>query len=117
MSRSVPRWLIIGVLVAGAVGAALAIAGVATPVRAPLVLIFLAAAPALAVTSLLGRLDRFGKIVIAGIAAIVVNFAVAETMIASGAWSPAAGVAAVGAVSVLMVASGALVRRAQISSR
>ncbi len=105
------RWLIVGVLAAGAVGAALALAGITGPARAPLVLIFLASAPALAVASLLGPLDRLAKVVIAGTSAIVINFAVAETMIAAGTWSPDVGVAAVGVVSALIAASRPAMRK------
>ncbi len=107
----VTRWLVAGVLAAGTVGAVLAIAGVSTPARVPLVLIFLAGVPAVAAASLLGGLDRLARIVIAGTSAIVINFGVAETMIAAGHWSPRAGVAAVAALSLLVAGAGALTRR------
>lgn len=110
-SQSAPRWLIIGVLAAGAAGAALATASVHTPARLPLVLLYLAAVPALAVASLLGGLDRFGKVVIAGTSAIIINFGVAEAMITFGHWSPRAGIIAVGLLSVLIAATGAVVAR------
>ena len=105
------RWLIGTVLAAGTAGAVIAIAGIDTPARVPLVLIFLAAVPALAVTTLLGGLDRLAIAVIAGISTIVVDFAVAETMIVSGAWSLRAGAAAVAAVSILIAAAGIAARR------
>lgn len=73
-------------------------------------LIFLATAPALAVAGLLSPLDRLAKVVIAGTSAIVINFAVAETMIAAGTWSPRAGVAAVGLVSALIAVSRPVAR-------
>jgi hypothetical protein len=76
-----------------------------------LVLIFLAVVPALAVTTLLGGLDRLAAVVIAGISAIVVDFAVAETMIISGTWSLRAGAWAVVAVSILIAAAGSGARR------
>ena len=100
------RWLVGAVLVAGVAGAVIAIAGISTPARVPLVLIFFAAVPALAITSLLGGLDRLATVVIAGISTIVVDFGVAEAMIISGTWSPRAGVAAVAAVSALIAAAG-----------
>jgi hypothetical protein len=75
------------------------------------VLIFLAMVPALAVTTLLSGLDRLATVVIAGISTIVVDFAVAETMIISGNWSPRAGAAAVAAVSILIAAAGIGARR------
>ncbi len=111
VSRSATRWLIMGVLAAGAVGAALAIAGVTTPARLPLVLIFLAAAPAFAVASLLGGLDRLAAVVIAGASALVINFGVADAMVGTGHWSARAGVLAVGVVSALIAAIGAVAAR------
>lgn len=111
VSRSVTRWLITGVLAAGAVGAALAIAGVSTPARLPLVLLFLAAVPSFAVASFLGGLDRLAAVVIAGTSAIVINFGVAEAMVGTANWSPRAGVLAVGVVSALIAVIGAVVAR------
>jgi hypothetical protein len=103
--QSVTRWLIIGSLAAGAVGAALAIAGVNAPLKLPLVLLFLALAPAMAVRTWLGGLEGTAQVVVAGTSAIIVNFGVAETMIIAGAWSPRAGVAAVALLSGLIVAT------------
>jgi hypothetical protein len=93
-------------LAAGIAGAVIAISGIQTPARVPLVLIFFAAIPALAVSSLLGGLDRLATVVIVGISTIVVDFGVAEAMIISGTWSLRLGVAAVAEVSALIVAAG-----------
>ena len=105
------------VLAAGAVGAALAIASIHAPGRLPLVLLFLALAPALAVNSLLRRLDRLARVVVAGTSAIVINFAVAEAMIIIGAWSPGLGVAAVALVSALIATVGRGIGRRRGSGR
>ncbi|HUD37723.1 MAG TPA: hypothetical protein VMR14_12535 [Streptosporangiaceae bacterium] len=105
------RCLIGVVLAAGAVGAALAIASIDTPARLPLVLVFLIAVPALAASTLLHRLDRLAKAVVAGTAAIVIDFGVAEAMIAAGRWSIALGVAAVALVSALIAGVGLAARR------
>lgn len=110
-SHGLIRWLSAAVAAAAAAGAVIAVAGIDTPARVPLVLVFLAAAPALAITSLLSGLDRLATVVIVGISTIVVNFAVAETMIISGAWSPRGGAAAVAIVSALIAAAGFAVRR------
>jgi prepilin signal peptidase PulO-like enzyme (type II secretory pathway) len=104
--QSLKRWLIGAVLAAGAVGAALAIAGVATPARLPLVLVFLAAAPAFSVAVAFRAMDRLARIVLAGTSAIIINFLVAEVMLMAGAWSPRAGVAAVGLISILVALAG-----------
>jgi hypothetical protein len=111
LGQGVTRWLIGLVLAAGAVGAAIAMASIDIPVRVPLVLLFLAGVPALAVSTLLGRLDRLAKVVVAGASVIVIDFAVAETMIVAGYWSPAAGVAAVALVSALIAAVGLMAGR------
>lgn len=98
-------------IVAGTAGAALALAGVQSPVRAPLVLIFLAVVPALAVAALLPGFDPLARLVVAGAAAVGIDVAVAEGMLASGTWSPRLGVAAVAAISALIVAGRALAAR------
>lgn len=104
--RGRTRWLIGAALAAGVAGAVIAIAGFHTPARVPLVLIFFAAIPALAVTSLIGGLDRLATVVIVGISTVVVDFGVAEAMIISGVWSLRGGVVAVAAVSALIAAAG-----------
>ncbi|HET9897565.1 MAG TPA: hypothetical protein VFQ44_21745 [Streptosporangiaceae bacterium] len=107
VSLSVTGWLITGVLAAGAAGAALALAGSSSPARVPLVLIFLAAAPAFAFASLLRGFDRLATVVISGTAAMVINFGVAEAMAGTGSWSLRAGVIAVGLISVVIAAVAA----------
>jgi hypothetical protein len=109
--RSATRWLMTGSLAAGAVGAALAIAGVHAALRLPLVLLFLTLAPALAVRIWLTGLDMGAQIVVAGTAAIVVNFAVAELLIVTGVWSERAGVAAVALLSLLIAISHFIFRQ------
>jgi len=79
-------------VVAGSVTAILAVANVDTPVRAPLVVIFLLAAPAAAIAGLLDRFDPLARLVMAGAAAVVINFLVAEIMLAAGLWSVRASV-------------------------
>jgi hypothetical protein len=104
--RGLTRWLVGAVLAAGVAGAVIAIAGIHAPARVPLVLIFFAGVPALAVTSLIGGIDRLATVMIAGISTIVVDFGVAEAMIISGTWSLRGGVVAVAAVSALIAAAG-----------
>ena len=104
-------WLIGAALAAGTAGAILAFAGIATPARVPLVLVFLAVVPGMAVASLLGGIDMFARAVIAGAAAIVIDFSVAAVMIASGTWSTRTGLAAVAVVSGMIVIAQLLVRK------
>jgi hypothetical protein len=105
---TVPRYLRGGLLVAGSAGAVLALAGINAAARGPLVLLFLLAAPALAVAGLLRGLDRAARIVVAIAAVIVINVLVAETMLAVGAWSPRAGLVAIAIISAAIGAIGLL---------
>ncbi len=97
-----PRYLRGGIVIVGSAGALLALAGINSAARGPLVLLFLLAAPGLAVASLLRRLDPWARIVVAVTAAIAVNALVAETMLAAGMWSPSAGLLAITAISAVI---------------
>jgi hypothetical protein len=112
------RWLACGVIAAGSAGVVLALADVNTPLRGPLVLLSMAAAPAAVVVSWLRSLDLFARIVVACCAAITVNALVAEIMLALGSWSPRRGLIA---VLLICAVGGALqlgpVRDALISHR
>ena len=101
-----PRYLRGGIVVAGSAGVLLALAGVNSPARGPLVLLFLLAAPGLAVASLLRRLDPWARSAVAVTAAMAVNVLVAETMLAAGAWSPSAGLLTIAAISAVIGAIG-----------
>ena len=105
------RWVAGGVIATGTAGAILALADIETPLRVPLALIFLAGGPALAVASLLGGIDAYARLVVAGSAAIVINIIVAEAMILSGTWSARTGLVAVALVSVMIAACRPLVSR------
>jgi hypothetical protein len=98
------RWLVWAGIAAGAVGVVLALAGISTPLRGPLVLLFLALAPATAIAGPLRRIDTFARIVVAGTASIVINFLVAETMVATGTWSPRAGLVVVIIITAICLA-------------
>jgi hypothetical protein len=82
------RRMTVTVVSMGIAGVVLALAGVQSPLRAVLVLLFLAAAPAVAVAGLLRGLDRLARLVVADTASIVINALVAETMLAAGVWPP-----------------------------
>ena len=88
-------------VVAGSVSAILAIANIDSPVRAPLVVTFLLAAPAAAVAGLLDRFDVLARLVIAGTAAVVINFLVAEIMLAVGFWSVPGWVIVIAVITVI----------------
>ncbi len=99
------------VVAAGTAGAALTLAGVRSPVTGALTLLFLLSAPAAGAALLFRGLDRPARVVVAGAAALVVDTAVAETMLATSRWSPRGGIVAVGAVSLALAALAAAVRR------
>lgn len=111
-----PRYLRGGIVIAGSAGALLALTGINSAARGPLALLFLLAAPGLAVASLLRRLDLGARIAVAVTAAIAMNVLVAETMLAAGAWSPSAGLLAIAAISTIIGAIGlAAARRSPVS--
>jgi hypothetical protein len=80
---------------AGAAGVGLEVAGVDSPVRAALVLVFLPVAPTTAIAGLLRWLDPFARVVIAGTTTVAILALIAIVMLAGGAWSPTGGLLAV----------------------
>ena len=114
---AVSRWIAYGAIAAGSAGAVLALAGLGTPLRGPLVLLFLAGAPAAVAASWLRSLDIFAKVVVACAAAIVLIALVAETLLALGAWSPRMGLVAVLLICAVGAAVGAAARRRAAGGR
>jgi hypothetical protein len=90
------------VLGAGLCGAGLALAEVTSPLRSPLVLLFLVTAPLLGVFGLLRGLDLFGRIFATGAAMVVINVCVPETMLAAGVWSPRGSLVAIIVISAVL---------------
>ena len=85
----------------GGIGAVLALADSGSPLRGPLTLFFLLAAPAAAIAAALHGLPPLGRIPVAVAGAVVVNMLVAQTMLTVHRWSVPGGVAAVTAISSL----------------
>jgi len=73
---------------AGAVGVILALAGVHSPVRTVLVIVFLAVAPTAAIAGLLRSFDPFARIILSVVTTLVMLSVVAMILLASGLWSP-----------------------------
>jgi hypothetical protein len=94
----------------GAVGAALALADVTSPLRAPFTLFFLLAAPAAGLATVLRRLDALSRTVVALIGAAALDLLVAEVMLALHMWSVRGGVVAVTALSAVLLLPLALGR-------
>lgn len=73
------------------------------PLRAPFTLFFLLAAPAAAVALALRNLEPVGRVLASLSAAVAVNLLVAQGMIAVHRWSVPGGIAAVAALSSLIL--------------
>ncbi|WP_433855626.1 hypothetical protein [Streptomyces kronopolitis] len=97
---------------AGILGAVLALAGIDSPLRAPLTLFFLLAAPAGAIATALGRMDPLARAVVAGAGALAVDLLVAQAMLTLHLWSIRGGVAAVAVFSLALALVAAPARRA-----
>ncbi len=87
----------------GAAGALLALADSDSPLRGPLTVFFLLAAPAAAIAVALRGLDLFGRAIASLAGAVVVNMLVAQAMLAVHRWSAEGGIVAVTAISLLLL--------------
>ncbi len=96
-----------------AVGGALALADIGSPLRAPFTLFFLIVAPGCAVAAVLTGLDPLSRAVVATGGALAVDLLVAQAMLALHAWSVRGGVAAVAALSVLLLVLPSLLAHAR----
>jgi hypothetical protein len=86
----------------GGVGAALALADISSPVRAPFTFFFLVVAPAVAVAACLGGLDPLSRAVVALAGAVALDLLVAQAMLMLRLWSIRGGVAVVAGLSVAL---------------
>jgi hypothetical protein len=117
MSTKLTSLFIRTAVAAGAVGVVLDLAGVDSPVRAALVLIFLAVAPTAAFAGLLGGLDGFARLVLACVTTIAVLSMVAMIMLAAGIWSPTSGLLAVAVISTLCLIAQRPTIRTRVAAR
>jgi len=88
MTSKLTRSLAGAAMGAGGVGVILALAGVHSPVRTVLVIVFLAVAPAAAIAGLLRSLDPFARIILSVVTTVVVLSIVAMILLSAGLWSP-----------------------------
>ncbi|MER5259452.1 MULTISPECIES: hypothetical protein [unclassified Streptomyces] len=86
----------------GAVGAMLALTDIASPLRGPLTLFFLLAAPGAAIGAALRGLDPWGRIVTSVSGAVAVNLLVAQALLALHMWSVRGGVVAITVIGSLI---------------
>jgi len=87
----------------GGFGALLALVDSDSPLRGPLTLFFLLAAPATAIGAALRGLEPFGRTLAAVAGAIVLNMLVAQGMLAVHRWSVRGGIIAVTVISFLLL--------------
>lgn len=95
MPSGLTSWALAVAVAAGVAGVGLEVAGVDSPVRTVLVLVFLAVAPTTAIAGLLRWLDPFARVVIVGTTTVAILALIAIVMLAAGAWSPTGGLLAV----------------------
>ncbi|MEU9154472.1 hypothetical protein AB0D59_28890 [Streptomyces sp. NPDC048417] len=99
----------LGPLLAGAAtavagtGALLALTDSGSPLRGPLTLLFLIAAPAAAIGLALRGFDPFARVLTALAGAVALDMLIAQGMIATHRWSWRGGVVAVTAFSILLL--------------
>ena len=89
---------------AGAAGVTLVLIGTSTPLRTPLVVLFLAVAPTAAVAGLLRGIDAFARLIVACTATVVVGALAAEVTLAAGVWSPRAGLVVIVVITAVAFA-------------
>jgi len=87
----------------GGFGALLALVDSDSPLRGPLTLFFLLAAPATAIAAALRGLEPFGRILAAVAGSVVLNMLVAQGMLAVHSWSVRSGIIAVTVISLLLL--------------
>ncbi|MFF7646907.1 hypothetical protein [Streptomyces canus] len=87
----------------GGWGALLALTGSDSPLRAPLTLFFLLAAPAAGIAAALRGFDAFARATAALAGSVVLNMLVAQGMLATHRWSARGGVLAMAVISALIL--------------
>jgi hypothetical protein len=95
----------------GGFGALLALTGSHSPLRAPLTLFFLLAAPAAGIAAALRGFDPLARALVSLAGSVVLNMLVAQGMLATHRWSARGGVLAMAAISVLILLLVLLRRR------
>ncbi len=98
------RGALAATVTAGAVAFLLGAAGVRSPLRTALVLLFAFAAPTAAVSRLLRGFDPFARWIIAFATTIAILALTATLMLMAGVWSPAGGLLAVAGITAACVA-------------
>ena len=101
--RDLPPLLAGAVTAAAGTGVLLALTDSSSPLRGPLALLFLLAAPAAAVAAWLDGLDPFGRVLASLTGAVVLDMLVAQAMLALHQWSVRGGIVAVTTISAIIL--------------
>lgn len=101
---------------AGAVGVILALAGVHSPVRTGLVLLFLVVAPTAAIAGLLRSFDPFARLILAVVTALAVFAIVAVFLLSAGLWSPIGELIGVAVITVGCLVAQVPAARARVAA-
>ncbi|WP_328539594.1 hypothetical protein [Streptomyces sp. NBC_00344] len=84
-------------------GAALALSDLASPLRAPFTLFFLFVAPVAGISAALRGVEPFTRLMVSSAGAMALDALVAEIMLTADIWSARSGVAAIAAISSLLL--------------
>jgi hypothetical protein len=98
-------WLLGAVLVVGAVAISLAAAGVQSPARSGVVVVFALFGPAIAIGGLLRGFDLLARAVLAVAASLVLLTLTAMVMVAGGVWNPTGGLLIVAGLTTVCLAA------------
>ncbi|HEY9243340.1 MAG TPA: hypothetical protein VIP48_15235, partial [Streptosporangiaceae bacterium] len=116
MTSKLTRLLVGVAMGAGAAGVILALAGVHSPVRTGLVVLFLVVAPTAAIAGLLRSFDPFARLILAVVTTLAVLSIVAMILLSAGLWSPIGELIGVAVVTVLCLAAQVPPVRARVAA-
>jgi hypothetical protein len=94
-------WLLVVLLVGGALAIAMDVADLQSPARTAVVLTFVIVGPPLAIGALLRGVEPLARVVLAVSASLVVLTLTAMIMLAGGFWSPTGGLVAVATLTTV----------------
>jgi hypothetical protein len=101
---------------AGAIGVILALAGVHSPVRTALVLLFLAVAPTAAIAGLLRDFDPFARLILAVVSTVALLSIIGMILLSAGLWSPIGELLVVAAITVICLVAQRPAVRARVAA-
>jgi hypothetical protein len=116
MTSKLTRFLVGAAMGAGAVGVILALAGVHSPIRTVLVLLFLVVAPTAAIAGLLRSFDPFARLILAVVTTIAVLSIVAMILLSAGLWSPIGELIGVAVITVICLAAQVPLVQARVAA-